>query len=142
MRELKLSKRAGIIKDFTLQPEFVLLESFKKFGETVRGIKYRADFKIIHKDGSVEIIDVKGFQTKDFKLKQKLFDSQYPELKLVRGDRMQVQIIDTRPEWMVEEDGQYKCLFKCREYRYCTSRVGASCRKLGGDIIPKIRRGK
>jgi hypothetical protein len=80
--ELKLLKRSSEIKDFTLQPEFVLLDSFKKYGKTIRGIKYRADFKIIHKDGSVEIIDVKGFKTKDFLLKQKLFDKQFPDLKL------------------------------------------------------------
>lgn len=80
--DLKLSKRAGIIKDFELQPEFVLLDSFKKNGKTIRGIKYIADFKIIHKDDSIEIIDVKGFKTKEFSLKQKLFDEKYPDLKL------------------------------------------------------------
>lgn len=51
----------------------------------------------------------------------------------------QVEVIDTRPVWMKAEDGQYKCL-QCREYRYCTSRVGEQCRKLGGKVIPKIRR--
>lgn len=80
--ELKLLKRAGRIKDFELQPEFILLEDFTKFGKKIKGIKYRADFKIIHNDSSVEIIDVKGFQTKDFKLKKKLFDNQYRDLKL------------------------------------------------------------
>lgn len=52
---------------------------------------------------------------------------------------MQVEVIDTRPAWMIKEDGQYKCL-QCREYRYCTTRVGEQCRKLGGKVIPKIRR--
>jgi hypothetical protein len=80
--ELKLLKRSGEIKDFELQPEFVLVEDFTKFGEKVKGIKYRADFKITHNDDSIEIIDVKGFETKDFKLKKKLFDEKYRDLKL------------------------------------------------------------
>jgi hypothetical protein len=33
-------------------------------------------------DGSEEIVDIKGFSTPDFKLKQKMFDYRYPELKL------------------------------------------------------------
>lgn len=41
-------------------------------------IKYRADFLIVLDDGSVDIIDVKGFITKEFKLKAKLFKSKYP----------------------------------------------------------------
>lgn len=54
---------------------------------------------------------------------------------------MQVEITDSRPPWMIKEDGQYKCL-QCREYRHCTSRVGEKSRKLGGKVIPKIRRVK
>lgn len=80
--ELKLLKRAGEILDFKLQPSFVLLDSFKKYGKTIRAIKYIADFEITHNDGTIEIVDVKGFKTKDFLIKQKLFDAKYPHLKL------------------------------------------------------------
>ena len=80
--ELKLRKRAGDIKDFELQPKFVLQKGFRKNGKAIRPITYMADFKVYHTDGTVEIIDVKGFITKEFRIKQKLFDHQYPELKL------------------------------------------------------------
>jgi hypothetical protein len=83
--ELKLLKRSGEIQDFEIQPEFVLIEDFTKFGEKVKGIKYRADFKITHNDGSVEIIDVKGSKktlTDVYKIKKKLFEARYKDLRI------------------------------------------------------------
>jgi hypothetical protein len=82
---LKELKAKGEIKDFTLQPEYMLLESFKKDGRTIRAIKYISDFLEIHNDGSEVIVDVKGRETEAFKIKRKLFDARYPDktLKLV-----------------------------------------------------------
>lgn len=76
--ELKLRKKAGDIKDFELQPEFLLQDKYKKNGKTIRAITYRADFKIIHNDNSIEIIDCKGMKTEVYKLKKKLFEYKYP----------------------------------------------------------------
>lgn len=76
-------KKKKEILDFELQPRFLLQESFKKNGETFRKIEYVADFKVIHNDGRVEIVDVKGMETKIFKIKRKLFEYKYPELSLV-----------------------------------------------------------
>lgn len=70
------------IKEIELQPAFVLQSNYKKYGKTIRAIKYIADFKITYNDDRVEIIDVKGKQTADFKLKRKLFDFKYPDLPL------------------------------------------------------------
>lgn len=81
-QELKLRKRVGEIKDFKLQPEFLLLEGFTKNGKRYRPIKYIADFKVIYPDGRVEIVDVKGVRTKEFQIKRKLFEYRYPELTL------------------------------------------------------------
>lgn len=81
-QELKMRKRAGEIKDFELQPEFTLQEAFKKNGRRYRAIKYRADFKVIFPDGRIEIVDVKGYSTKVFAIKRKLFEYRYPELTL------------------------------------------------------------
>lgn len=75
-------KKKGEIKDFELQPVFELQSTFKKNGETFKAIKYKADFKVIHNDGRIEIIDVKGMKTEVFKIKQKLFECKYPELSL------------------------------------------------------------
>lgn len=76
--ELKILKQAGEIRDFALQPKYILLPG----NEKNRGIAYIADFLIVHNDGSTEVIDVKGMETRDFKLKKKMFECNYPDLKL------------------------------------------------------------
>lgn len=86
--QLKWLKKAKQIKDFKLQPIFLLQEAFKKNGNTIRKIEYKADFEIHNLDGSVEIIDVKGVETEAFKIKKKLFEKRYPySLKLVTLDQ-------------------------------------------------------
>ncbi|MCM3573313.1 DUF1064 domain-containing protein [Mesobacillus subterraneus] len=86
--QLKWLKKAKQIKDFKLQPKFLLQEAFKKNGNTIRKIEYKADFEIHNLDGSVEIIDVKGVETEAFKIKKKLFEKRYPySLKLVTLDQ-------------------------------------------------------
>lgn len=75
---LKQLKKQGIVKDFELQPKFILLERFKKNGKTFRSIEYIADFKVEYPNGYVEVVDIKGMETKDFKIKRKLFEYRYP----------------------------------------------------------------
>jgi hypothetical protein len=75
--QLKWLKQAKQIKDFKLQPRFLLQESFKKNGKSFRKIEYIADFQIHHLDGSVEVVDVKGVETAEFKIKRKLFERLY-----------------------------------------------------------------
>ena len=75
---LKERSREGEIKAFSLQPTFTLQEAFKKDGKVYRKIEYRADFEVIHNDESIEIVDVKGMMTPDFKIKMKLFQKKYP----------------------------------------------------------------
>lgn len=69
--ELKLRKKAKDIIDFELQPEFILQPAFIINNEKIRAIKYKADFLIYH-DGYNEVVDVKGFETKEFRLKWKM----------------------------------------------------------------------
>lgn len=76
---LKKKKEEGLIKDFSLQPKFVLQESFRKNGVLFRAITYKADFKVENLDGKVDIIDIKGMQTTVFKIKQKLFERKFEE---------------------------------------------------------------
>lgn len=86
--ELKLRKRANDIKDFTLQPRFRLLEGFTKHDKRHSPIDYVADFQIVHNDGSVEVVDVKGMQTQVFKIKEKLFHNKYSfKLTKVKWER-------------------------------------------------------
>jgi len=42
------------------------------------GRRYRADFLIFWHDGHVSIEDVKGYQTKEFKLKKAIVEERYP----------------------------------------------------------------
>lgn len=97
------NKAALDIKTIELQPKFLLQEKyilakdgrvfkeslytekeFKKLqrefpGCTVQPINYIADFKITYNDNTIDIVDVKGIKTADFKLKEKMFNFKYPE---------------------------------------------------------------
>jgi hypothetical protein len=75
---LKQQQKEGKIKWFELQPIFTLQEGFRKGGKFYRPILYVADFKVYLNDGTVQIIDVKGYETADFKIKRKLFEAKYP----------------------------------------------------------------
>ena len=86
--QLKWLLQAKQIKSFKCQPKFLLQEAFKKNGETVRKIEYIADFEIHNLDGSIEIVDVKGAETKEFLIKKKLFLKKYDyPLKIVTLDK-------------------------------------------------------
>ena len=80
--ELKLLERAGAITALELQPRFELQPTFKKNGKTHRSITYTADFKYIDNKGNTIIEDFKGFETRDFKMRKKMFEYKYPELEL------------------------------------------------------------
>lgn len=75
--QLKILKRANKIKDFKLQPKYLLQESYKIDNKTIRAIHYIADFEIEHNDNNIEIVDVKGHKTEVYKLKKKLFEYKY-----------------------------------------------------------------
>lgn len=79
---LKLLKRAGEIKDFQMQVPFILQEAFEKNGKKYPAIKYIADFVITYKDGRQEVVDIKGFRTKEYLLKRKLFENKYRHLTI------------------------------------------------------------
>ena len=84
-KELKLLERQGIIKDLKLQPIFVLQPSFKKNNKTIRAITYKADFSYLENEKASDKIiveDVKGYATKEFKLKEKMFNYIYKEMEL------------------------------------------------------------
>ncbi|EKZ4881536.1 DUF1064 domain-containing protein [Listeria monocytogenes] len=76
-QQLKLLKMSGEVVSFDLQPEFILQYSFRKNGKLYRAIKYKADFLVRYSDGREELIDIKGMLTKEFRIKQKLFEMRY-----------------------------------------------------------------
>lgn len=65
--ELNLRLKAGEIKGFCLQPVFILADS----------LKYKADFIIFNNDGTSEIVDTKGFKTKEYIVKKKVFEDKF-----------------------------------------------------------------
>ena len=79
---LKDMKIKGLIKDFRLQPKFILQESFEKDNKKYRAINYIADFRVINNDGSFYVVDIKGMLTTEFKIKMKLFNYKYPDIEL------------------------------------------------------------
>lgn len=81
-QQLKLMKATGKITGFDIQPKFLLIKGFEKNGKKYRPAYYIADFKVVYPNGNIEIEDTKGFRTKEFNLKQKLFESLYPSLSL------------------------------------------------------------
>lgn len=92
--ELKGSKE---IKKFERQVTFELQPKFKdKFsGKTVLPIKYISDFVVTDKDGSVFVVDIKGVETPDFRIKKKLFQYKYPDIQF-----MCLQWSEKQKEWL------------------------------------------
>lgn len=78
--ELKIRVKAGEILGFDLQPEYILQEGFSHQGKRYQAIKYKADFLIRYSDGREEVIDVKGYKTKEYNIKKKLLLKRYPDL--------------------------------------------------------------
>lgn len=78
-KDLKILKSSKQIKNFDLQPKFVLLDKFKdNTGKLQRAITYTADFIIEHNDGTLEVVDVKGMITQQYTLRKKMFLHRYP----------------------------------------------------------------
>jgi len=69
--ELKQLERIGEIERLELQPKFELLPPFVCGGKKIRGIVYRADFSY-YRDGARVVEDVKGFKTKEDRVKKKI----------------------------------------------------------------------
>lgn len=97
---LKL-KRLKIIKNFERQVTFVLLEGFlhEPSGKKIRSIKYIADFIVENQDGSQTVVDVKGQKTPEFKLKEKMLLSRYPNM-----DFQCVQFDENKKMWRNLDD--------------------------------------
>ncbi|RJS60139.1 DUF1064 domain-containing protein [Bacillus sp. PK3_68] len=76
--QLKWLQANKQILSFHIQPRYLLQEAFKKNGVTHRKIEYVADFEVHKKDGSIEVVDIKGVETEAFKIKKKLFEFKYP----------------------------------------------------------------
>lgn len=71
--ELQQMQKGGEIRWFSRQPSFVLPGS----------IRYRPDFLVCKRNGTLYVEDVKGMETPEFKLKKKLWDATFTGFPLV-----------------------------------------------------------
>lgn len=78
-RVLKLLVKAKEIKDLELQKKFELQPAYTNAnGKHTRAINYLADFYYYDKKlGCYVVEDVKGFRTKEYLLKKKMFEYKY-----------------------------------------------------------------
>ena len=75
--ELHLMQRAGFINGLEIQKRFELIPSAKyREMPNERSCDYVADF-VYNENGATVIEDTKGFRTKDFVVKRKLFKYRY-----------------------------------------------------------------
>lgn len=80
-RDVVLPKyKDGKIKYFELQKPYELQPKFKRNNKTVLPIKYVADFYIEYADGTIEVIDTKGFPDSVALMKHKMFWYKFPEI--------------------------------------------------------------
>lgn len=82
--ELKLLKRAGLIKELELQKTFELQPKYtNNKGEHIRAITYKADFFYYDNKKEQYIVeDTKGYRTDVYKLKKKLFEYVYSDFTI------------------------------------------------------------
>lgn len=72
-------KRGEIVK-LELQPKFIIIPAYTNHaGKKVRPCHYTADFLLHFPDGRKMVVEVKGFRTRDYMLRRKLFEWQYRE---------------------------------------------------------------
>jgi len=76
--ELSMRMAAGDIKDWERQTKI----SLDVNGHHITN--YYIDFIVHHNDGTMEYVEVKGFETPEWRLKWKLFDALYGQLENVR----------------------------------------------------------
>ena len=72
--------QSGKITTLQLQPRFELIPAYtNNAGKKVRPCHYTADFLLTYPDGRKKVIEVKGYRTRDYQLRRKLFEYQYRE---------------------------------------------------------------
>jgi len=70
----------GEIVNLELQPRFTLIPAYTtRAGKKVRPCHYTADFLLTYPDGRKKVVEVKGYRTRDYMLRRKLFEYKYQQ---------------------------------------------------------------
>jgi len=72
-KEYRAMLKAGLLTSYSRQPEFVL----------AGGIRWVADHLLVYPDGRIEVVDSKGMETPEFKMKMKLMAECHPNIKII-----------------------------------------------------------
>lgn len=89
--QLKMMLKGKAIKSFECHPKFILQGAFEKNGIKYPAIKYIADFIVYDNNGGIDVYDVKPYDkqtgkfllTKEFRLKQKMFEKVFPQFSII-----------------------------------------------------------
>lgn len=83
--KLKAMEDSGIIHNLQTQVSFELQPKYiTKDGCKIRPISYVADF-VYERDGVTYVQDSKGFRTKEYALKRKMFEYKYPDIVFIES---------------------------------------------------------
>lgn len=73
-RELELRKQGGDILDYDKQYK-VEMWAHRSDGTPGFKVSHKVDFRIHHKDGSFELLEAKGVETADYKMRRKFLEN-------------------------------------------------------------------
>ncbi len=76
-QDLQYLERAGEIKNLQRQVPFELQPGYTRGKRKIRPIIYIADFTYLDKNGLFHVEDTKGFKTKEYTIKKKMFEYKY-----------------------------------------------------------------
>lgn len=73
-QELELRKAGGDIKDYECQYK-VEMWAYREDGVPAFKVSHKVDFRIHHHDGSFELVEAKGVETADYKMRRKFLEN-------------------------------------------------------------------
>jgi uncharacterized Zn finger protein (UPF0148 family) len=72
--ELALRKKVGDIKDYESQYK-IEAWAYRENGLKAFKVSHKIDFRILHNDGSYELVEAKGVETSDYKWRRKFLEN-------------------------------------------------------------------
>lgn len=83
---LKILEKAHVISDLRRQVSFEVIPTIRTTADTLCCIRYIADFVYVE-NGITKIVDTKGFETPEYKIKKRLLINQYVNNNVVFVER-------------------------------------------------------
>jgi hypothetical protein len=74
---LQAAKKDGSVKEFFYEMKYDLMVNGIKIGS------HKPDFTVIYPDGRTVVQEIKGYVTRDFILRKKIFEANYPKIPYI-----------------------------------------------------------